>query len=70
VWTAFWLGFACLTLSAPALVGARARDFLESWNVILIGAVLVVGVAVWAMRRDGTRDGSGVLTEVTAPGPI
>ena len=45
-WVWWWLSFACLTLSAPTFVGNRMNDVLESWNVILLGAVMVVGLAL------------------------
>lgn len=47
-WGVWWASLACLTLSAPALVGERMNDALESLNVITIGALLVVGLALWA----------------------
>lgn len=50
-WIAWWASFACLTLSAPALVGERLNDVLESLNVITVGALLVVGLALWAALR-------------------
>jgi hypothetical protein len=46
-WIAWWASLACLTLSAPALVGERLNDALESMNVITVGALLVVGLALW-----------------------
>jgi hypothetical protein len=45
-WVLWWGSFACITLSAPALVGRHARDLLESLNVILIGALLLLGLAL------------------------
>lgn len=48
---AWWASFACLTLSAPAIVGERVNDILESWNVITVGALLVVGLALTQLRR-------------------
>lgn len=45
-WVSWWASFACITLSAPALVGRHARDVLESLNVILFGALLLLGLAV------------------------
>jgi hypothetical protein len=45
-WVLWWGSFACITLSAPALVGRHARDVLESLNVILIGALLLLALAV------------------------
>jgi hypothetical protein len=50
-WGVWWVSFACLTLSAPALVGARVKDVLESLNVITVGALLVLGLALWAALR-------------------
>lgn len=48
-WIVWWASFACLTLSAPALVGERTNDLLESLNVITVGALIVMGLAVWAV---------------------
>lgn len=45
-WGMFWASAACITLSAPAIVGNHARDILESLNVILVGAVLLLVLAV------------------------
>ena len=45
-WALWWGSFACITLSAPALVGRHARDVLESLNVILIGALLLLVLAI------------------------
>lgn len=50
-WGVWWASFACLTLSAPALVGERLNDALESLNVITVGGLLVVGLALWAALR-------------------
>jgi hypothetical protein len=50
-WFAWWASFACLTLSAPAIVGERVNDILESWNVITVGALLVAGMALTQLRR-------------------
>ena len=50
-WGVWWASFACLTLSAPALVGERVNNALESLNVITIGALLVLGLALWAALR-------------------
>jgi hypothetical protein len=55
-WVLWWGSFACITLSAPALVGRHARDVLESLNVILVGAVLLLGLAL-------------SLVDTPAPGP-
>jgi alpha-1,2-mannosyltransferase len=51
VWSLWWASLVCLTLSAPALVGTRARSILESWNVITVGALLVLGLTVWAAKQ-------------------
>src|SRR5881394_3996097 len=48
VWILWWASFVCLTLSAPALVGTRVRSVLESLNVITVGALLVLGLTIWA----------------------
>ena len=48
VWILWWVSFVCLTLSAPALVGTRVRSVLESLNVITVGALLVLGLTIWA----------------------
>ena len=57
-WVWWWVSFACLTLSAPVFVGNRLNDVLESWNVILVGAVIVVGLAFTQTRNAevGTRN--------------
>jgi len=57
-WVWWWLSFACLTLSAPTFVGNRMNDVLESWNVILVGAIVVVGLALTQTRNAevGTRN--------------
>lgn len=52
-WGVWWGSFACLTLSAPAVVGGRARDVLESLDVITVGAVLVVLLALRGLRDAG-----------------
>jgi len=46
-WGVWWGSFACLTLSAPALVGERVNNVLESLNVITVGALLVLALALW-----------------------
>ncbi len=62
-WVWWWLSFACLTLSAPVFVGNRVNDVLESWNVILVGAGIVVGLGLWASTAtEGRKDGRGILT--------
>jgi Glycosyltransferase family 87 len=60
-WTLWWGSFACITLSAPALVGRHARDVLESLNVILVGALLLLGLALSLvdMPALGPRRGGG-----------
>lgn len=45
-WALWWGSFACLTLSAPALVGRHLRNVLESYNVILIGALLLLALCI------------------------
>ena len=50
-WVWWWLSFVCLTLSAPVFVGNRINDVLESYNVILVGAVMVVGLALTLTRN-------------------
>jgi glycosyl transferase family 87 len=50
-WWWWWASFVCLTLSAPLFVGNRINNVLESWNVILVGAVIVVGLALWSDSR-------------------
>ena len=49
-WVLWWGSFACITLSAPALVGRHFRDVLESLNVILVGAVLLLALALSLVR--------------------
>lgn len=53
-WGMWWASFACLTLSAPALVGNELNNRLESLNVITVGALLVLGLALWLLRSDYT----------------
>jgi alpha-1,2-mannosyltransferase len=48
-WGVWWGSFACLTLSAPAFVGERVNDALERGNVILVGALLVIALALSLM---------------------
>ncbi len=50
-WMGWWLSFACLTLSAEAIVGRARVRVLESLNVILVGGLLVVGLALWVRAR-------------------
>lgn len=40
-----------VTASAPAVVGRRAAALLESWNVITVGALLVLTLGVLLLRR-------------------
>ena len=51
VWIAWWASFACLTLTAPALISTDGRSVLESLNAITLGALLVLGLTIWAARR-------------------
>jgi len=44
-WVMLWASAACIGLSAPAIVGNRVRDVLESLNVILIGALALLVLA-------------------------
>ncbi len=50
LWGLWWASFACLTLSAPALIGERANKALESLNVITVGAVLLLALALVLAR--------------------
>jgi hypothetical protein len=50
----WWGSFACITLSAPALLGRHLRDVLESLNVILVGALLLLALAVSLVDRSGS----------------
>ncbi len=45
-WALWWGSFACVSLSAPLLVGERINNALETGNVILVGALLVIGLAL------------------------
>jgi glycosyl transferase family 87 len=45
-WGMFWASAACTTLSAPAIVGNHMRDVLESLDVILLGAMMLLVLAV------------------------
>ncbi len=51
VWVAWWASFACLTFTAPALLGTDGRSVVESLNVITLGALLVLGLTIWAARQ-------------------
>jgi hypothetical protein len=55
LWGLWWASLVCLTLTAPALVGTRARSILESWNVITVGALLVLSLTIWAATRPPPR---------------
>ncbi|HEY6808680.1 MAG TPA: glycosyltransferase family 87 protein [Gemmatimonadales bacterium] len=48
-WALWWGSFACLTLSAAAVWGGRISHILESADVILIGALLLLALAVWLL---------------------
>ena len=61
-WALWWGSFATITLSAPALVGRHARDVLESANVILIGALMLLALVVWLLADvDAAASGSREL---------
>ena len=47
----WWASFACLTLSASALWGGRLSHTLESWNVITVGALLVLAMTLRALKQ-------------------
>ena len=51
VWALWWGSFACLTLSAPALISTNGRSVVESLNVITAGALIVLGLTMWAARQ-------------------
>jgi hypothetical protein len=51
VWALWWGSFALLTLSAPALISTAGRSVAESLNVITAGALLVLGLTIWAARQ-------------------
>ena len=50
-WLIWWASFACLTLSAAALLGGRVSHVLESLNVITVGALLVFGMTLFTTLR-------------------
>jgi len=50
-WGLWWGSFACLTLSAAAVWGGRVSHILESYDVILIGAGMLLTLVV--SRLDG-----------------
>jgi len=45
-WALWWVSFACLTFSAPALIGGRGRNVVESVDVILVGALALIALAI------------------------
>ncbi len=45
-WALWWGSFAFLSLSAPLVVGERVNNTLETANVILVGGLLVIGLAL------------------------
>ena len=45
-WALWWGSFACLSLSAPFVVGERINNALETGSVILVGALLVIALAL------------------------
>jgi hypothetical protein len=51
-WVLWWGSFICITLSAPTFVGSHLRDVLESLNVILLGALLLLALAVSLVDRS------------------
>ena len=51
VWALWWGSFACLTLSAPALISTDGRSVVESLNVITVGALIVLALTMWAARQ-------------------
>jgi glycosyl transferase family 87 len=53
-WALWWGSFLCITLSAPAFLGGHARDVLESLNVILVGALLLLVLAVSLVDRSAS----------------
>ena len=53
-WGLWWGSLACITLSAPAIVGAHNRDILESVNVILIGTLMVLILVVSLIDHSAT----------------
>lgn len=55
VWAVWWASFVCLTFTAPALVGTHGRDVVESLDVITVGALLVLGLTIWAARQPPQR---------------
>jgi hypothetical protein len=59
-WVTWWASFACLTLSAPALIGGQLRAVLESLNVITVGALLVLALTLWTTQPQRQPRASGV----------
>lgn len=45
-WALWWGSFACVSLSAAAIWGGRISHILESANAILIGALLLIALAI------------------------
>lgn len=62
-WALWWGSFACITLSAPALVGRQLRTVLESSNVILLGATLLLVLSLSLMRADWLRHQAASASE-------
>lgn len=55
-WGLFWGSAACITLSAPAIVGNHIRDMLESLNVILVGAMMLLVIAISLVDARTSRE--------------
>lgn len=55
-WGLWWGSFACITLSAPAIVGNHMRDVLESLNVVLVGAVMLLILAISLVPGNEEQD--------------
>lgn len=51
IWGLWWASFALLTLTAPALISTHGRSIAESLSAITVGALLVLGMTIWAARR-------------------
>jgi len=64
----FWGSAACITLSAPAIVGNHVRDVLESLNVILIGALLLLVLAISLVDAQTPRLAPTALLSRELPG--
>ena len=66
-WGMFCSSAACISFSAPAIMGNHVRDKLESLNVILVGAVLLLVLAVSLV--PGTEStGKALRDAADAPG--